>query len=62
MDILFNPEKGESPLILFELSINEWKKMRPNSICLNEAFIVKQKDKSVIHQKNIMVVMKLGII
>ena len=43
MDALFNAEKGESPLILFELSSNEWKKMRPNSICLNEAFIVKQK-------------------
>ena len=39
LDLLLNAENGESPLILFELSINEWKKMQPNSIDLTDIYV-----------------------
>ena len=51
LDTLLNADKGESPLILFELSNHEQEKMKPNSIFLDNAYIIKDKDKSILHQK-----------
>lgn len=51
LDLLLNAENGESPLILFELSINEWKKMQPNSIDLTDIYVEKPEKKSILHQK-----------
>ena len=51
LETLLHADKGESPLVLVELSNNEWNKMKPNSIHLQNASIVKPDKKSVLHQK-----------
>ena len=57
LDSLLNAEKGQSPLILFKLRINEREKIKPNSICLGNASIVKQKDKVFFIKKYIISIM-----
>ena len=51
LDIMLNADSGESPLILFELSRNEWEKIQPNSIDLKDVYIEKPEKKSILHQK-----------
>ena len=51
LDLLLNAEDGESPLILFELSINEWNTIQPNSIYLSDIYSEKPPKKSILHRK-----------
>ena len=51
LETLLHADKGESPLVLVKLSNNEWNKMKPNSIHLQNVSIVKPDKKSVLHQK-----------
>lgn len=51
LDSMLTADKGESPLILFELSNREWELIQPNSILLDDASMKKEKGQSVLHQK-----------